>query len=372
MAKTNNLTDFLTDLADGIRSKKGTSIAINPQDFRSEIESIETGTDTSDATATEDKVFLNETFYAGGAKKTGTFTIASEISSQDGLISAIKTALQGKASGGGTTPAEPIIEPLEVTENGTYTAPIGVDGYSPVAVNIPIPEGYIQPSGTLNVTENGTHNVAEYAEVNVNVEASGDDEGTNAQWFADLITDSERTVEVYNDKFEGTLSAYAFYERSNVTKIELPNLQYLKERCFFGCQNLKTLLLPNLLGYTYQYMASGCTKLVDVDIHGTSYVSSYTFQSCTSLKKVDLHRVGTIGTNAFNGATKFETLIIRTDTVPSLGGTNAFTNTKIKSGGTGYIYVKSALLEDFKAATNWSSFETQFRAIEDYPEITGG
>lgn len=199
--------------------------------------------------------------------------------------------------------------------------------------------------------------------------SSGVDEGTNAEWFADLITDSARTVEVYNDKFEGTLSAYAFYERSNVTKIELPKLQYLKERCFYGCQNLKTLLLPGLIGYTYQYMAAGCSALVNVDIHGTSYVSSYTFQNCTSLKKVDLHRVGTIATYAFIGATKFDTLIIRTDTVPTLGGTNAFTNTKIKSGGTGYVYVPAALIEEYKVATNWSTFASQIRAIEDYPDI---
>lgn len=198
------------------------------------------------------------------------------------------------------------------------------------------------------------------------------DEGTNTEWFADLLDNEERAVEIYNDKLTETLSAYAFYEKSNVTKIELPNIQYLKERCFYGCQNLKTLLLPRLIGYTYQYMASGCTALVDVDIHSTSFVSSYTFQNCTSLKKVDLHSVGTIGTNAFNGATKLETLIIRTDTVPTLGGTNAFNNTKIKSGGTGFIYVKSARIEDFKAATNWSTLQTQFRAIEDYPDITGG
>ena len=408
--KITRLENAKADIASAI-AEKGVSVPNGTKidAMASLVRSISSGIDTSDATATEDKVFLDETFYAGGAKKTGTFTIASEISSQDGLISAIKTALQGKASGGGggstgedltalleeqeelistlqetlrtkangtggaSTPTQE--KTVEIKENGTVEV-LPDEGYalSKVTANVavPIPDGYIVPSGTKSITENGTHNVAEYAEVNVNVEASGDDEGTNAQWFADLITDSERTVEVYNDKFEGTLSAYAFYERANVTKIELPNLQYLKERCFFGCQNLKTLLLPNLLGYTYQYMASGCTKLVDVDIHGTSYVSSYTFQSCTSLKKVDLHRVGTIGTNAFNGATKFETLIIRTDTVPSLGGTNAFTNTKIKSGGTGYIYVKSALLDAFKSATNWSTFASQFRAIEDYPEITGG
>lgn len=31
----------------------------------------------------------------------------------------------------------PVIEALSVTENGTYTAPAGVDGYSPVTVNVP-------------------------------------------------------------------------------------------------------------------------------------------------------------------------------------------------------------------------------------------
>ena len=43
MAKTDNLTDFLTDIADTIRAKKGTTALINPQDFSSEIASIETG-----------------------------------------------------------------------------------------------------------------------------------------------------------------------------------------------------------------------------------------------------------------------------------------------------------------------------------------
>ena len=49
MAKNNNLTDFLTDLADGIRAKKGTTGTINPQNFRSEIESITTAKPTLNA-----------------------------------------------------------------------------------------------------------------------------------------------------------------------------------------------------------------------------------------------------------------------------------------------------------------------------------
>ena len=43
MAKNNNLTDFLTDVANAIREKKGSSDPINPQNFSDEIASIETG-----------------------------------------------------------------------------------------------------------------------------------------------------------------------------------------------------------------------------------------------------------------------------------------------------------------------------------------
>lgn len=42
----------------------------------------------------------------------------------------------------------PAISPLSVTENGTYTAPSGVDGYSPVTVNV---EGWQRPSEWLTL-----------------------------------------------------------------------------------------------------------------------------------------------------------------------------------------------------------------------------
>lgn len=43
MAKDNNIQDFLTDVANAIRDKKGTSDLINPQDFSNEISSLEVG-----------------------------------------------------------------------------------------------------------------------------------------------------------------------------------------------------------------------------------------------------------------------------------------------------------------------------------------
>lgn len=43
MSKQDNLTDFLTDVADAIREKKGTTDKINPQNFSEEIRGIESG-----------------------------------------------------------------------------------------------------------------------------------------------------------------------------------------------------------------------------------------------------------------------------------------------------------------------------------------
>ena len=64
---------------------------------------------------------------------------------------------------------QPELMEKQIFSNGTYTPPKGVDGYSKVVVDVPIPSEYIKPEGTLEITENGTYPVTEKAEVVVNV-----------------------------------------------------------------------------------------------------------------------------------------------------------------------------------------------------------
>lgn len=80
-------------------------------------------------------------------------------------------------SGGGGTP---VINPLPVTANGTYTAPSGVDGYSPVTVAVqnsytPTDEGKVVSNGALvsqtadSVTANNTYDTTLINSLTVNV-----------------------------------------------------------------------------------------------------------------------------------------------------------------------------------------------------------
>ncbi len=72
MAKNNNLTDFLTDVADSIRDKTGTTGTINPQDFSDKIKAIQTGINTSKGTITPDTVLEGKIGFAKEQEVVGT------------------------------------------------------------------------------------------------------------------------------------------------------------------------------------------------------------------------------------------------------------------------------------------------------------
>ena len=77
-----------------------------------------------------------------------------------------KTFLMAKKLAGSGGPKIEV-EPLEITENGTYTAPAG-KAYSPITANVPNPS-----TGTLSIDSNGTYDVTSYASAEVNVPSSG-------------------------------------------------------------------------------------------------------------------------------------------------------------------------------------------------------
>ena len=190
-----------------------------------------------------------------------------------------------------------------------------------------------------------------------------------------------------------TIGQYAFQNCTKLTTVDFPAVTTIKNYALSGCNTLTTVDFPLAIDLGSNIFSS-CSSLTTADFPAATSISNFMFQSCTKLTTVDFPAVTRIGQNAFQNCTKLTTvdfpavntimqyafsycsaltaLILRNpNAVCTLSNTNAFTSTPIASG-TGYIYVPSALVDSYKAATNWSTYANQIRAIEDYPDITGG
>lgn len=102
-----------------------------------------------------------------------------------------------------------------------------------------------------------------------------------------------------------------------------------------------------------------------------SKIGRYAFYNSTALAVVDVPNVTSIEATSLYGCSALTALILRSATVCTMANTNALTNSAIAKG-TGYIYVPRSLVDSYKSQTNFSTYAAQIRAIEDYPDITGG
>ena len=106
--------------------------------------------------------------------------IADAVRSKTGTTG--EMTLSGIVNGVNSITTQPTIQSLSITENGTYTAPAGVDGYSPVTVNV------ASSGGAANLeTWSGRVFSSNYPTVyytNENGEAaSGSSFETGSSWF---------------------------------------------------------------------------------------------------------------------------------------------------------------------------------------------
>lgn len=163
-----------------------------------------------------------------------------------------------------------------------------------------------------------------------------------------------------------------------LTQVSLPNATWLKDQCFYYCNKLSTVNLSNAEGLGFRAFTN-CKSLTSINLPRLETLQGSVFFDCSNLAKVDLgscKQFNSSNSSQFSYCHKLTTLILRSNTGCSLPYPvqNAFNNTPFtdSSLGEGYVYVPRDKVNEYKDATNWAVIADRIRAIEDYPEITGG
>lgn len=299
--------------------------------------------DSSDATATAGDIALGKTAYIDGAKVTGTGT-------------------------------QTVVEPLSVTENGTYSAPTGY-AYSPVTVDV-------AGGGGLTMDDVATRNFG--SEINIPTA----DEIAQYAFYSYMAGTSPRfTVNAPNALRVGTsafhscirlveaslpkvssIFSYAFYGCISLSAVHVPLLERAGQFAFASCQKLTSLDAPALVSIGQMCFANN-SSLTNVSIPACMSIGQSAFMGCRSLSRLSLPNVSYIDNRAFSSCFRLVSLdLAGVSSVPKLDGSQAFYSTPIggysaSAGRFGSVYVPSSLYASFTAAQYWSLIASRIVSV---------
>lgn len=331
MAKNNNLTDFLTGVADAIRAKKGTFSTINPQDFESEIETIQTGVDTADATATAADIRVGKTAYVNEEKVEGSiqdYNGESEPASGKSLFAQLVDR----------SITEVTAEDLAgITEIGKYAFVI-----CEKLISVTIPDGvkYIGAYAFEGCGKLSDITIPESVTIIYRLAFSSCKALTSIT-IPDSVTGIGDT---------------AFGYCSSLMDVKLSNhLTRLDSDIFSYCRALTNIVIPNSVTSINNSAFSYCEALPSIAIpDSVTSIGFHVFDNCKSLTSITIgNGVTSIGINAFNYCstnTEFGGTYTILATTPPTIQSSTFQNAKINK-----IIVPIGTGAAYKAATNWSA-----------------
>ena len=328
MSKADNLKDFLTDVADAIRAKKGTTDLINPQNFSAEIASLSGGLEVIEMTETTATIEPNKV-YVWGMVESLNITLGASTDASDFFAFRFRCSKPTMTSV--TVNGATWADDTELDAQGKPVLDLGswyqceIKGgtsalYARLAHYIPFEDSNVEAVLLANGVGDGLGITYKDAAKVTSI----------STWFKDNVGITA-FAEFVNFSGISSLLDYAFQGCSSLAEIALPagvtsirigafngckllarvlNLENTKvtkilNGVFNGCAALAEVSLPASLTSIGQYAFLGCeslTRAVNFENTQLTSISSELFRGCSSLTEIALPAgVTLIEQSAFNG-----------------------------------------------------------------------
>ena len=292
MSKADNLKDFLTDVADAIRSKKGTTALINPQNFSAEILALSGGLEVIEMTETTATIEPNKV-YVWGMVESLDITLGASTDESDFFAFRFRCSKPTMTS---------------VTVNGaTWAEDTELDAQGKPVLDLGSWYQCEIKGGTSALYARLAHYIPfEDSNVEAVLLAKGVGDGLGVTY-----KDAAKVTSI-STWFKGNADITSFAEFVNFSRITT-----LVSSAFNGCSSLAEISLPASLTSIEKYAFRGCSSLARVkNLENTKVTSinANAFQNCTSLAEINFpSSLNKIESYAFYGCSSLTKLNIPED-----------------------------------------------------------
>lgn len=168
-------------------------------------------------------------------------------------------------------------------------------------------------------------------------------------------------IEIDGTILPSVVDTYTFNTTGeHIVKYTLENPTKISGTNFNRCANITNIIIPSSVT-TIEYEAfRDCTGLTNLTIPNTvTAIGNLTFGECSGLTSVTIgNGITSIGNSAFKYCSSLASVTIKATTPPTLGSQTFDSNASGRK-----IYVPSASVDTYKAASGWSTYASDIEAI---------